>query len=151
MGWWVLIEYLVYFSHPNFCWKVAFTFLTPASLLDIVSWFFQMYFSLIAFASVKNELQSICYLKKFLKFQTPFRSTLPSCTCKYTFSLQPLPLITIIKILFFKEDMTEIYFVNYYQSKNRKHRYKIKKLLYKAIVALFSIPELISAGQRKLS
>ena len=112
---------------------------------------FQMYFSLIAFASVKNELQSICYLKKFQKFQTPFRSTLPSCTCKYTFSLQPLPLITIIKILFFKEDMTEIYFVNYYQSKNRKHCYKIKKLLYKAIVALFSIPELISAGQRKLS
>ena len=29
--------------------------------------------------------------------------------------------------------MTETYFVNYYQSKNHKHRCKIKKLLYKAI------------------
>ena len=51
-------------------------------------------------------------------------------------------------VLPLKKDITEIYFVNYYQSKNHKHRYKIKKLLYKAIVALFSIPELISAGQR---
>ena len=29
--------------------------------------------------------------------------------------------------------MTEIYFVNYFQLKNRKHHYKIKKLLYKSI------------------
>ena len=35
-------------------------------------------------------------------------------------------------LYFFKEDMTEIYFVNYYQSKNYKHRSKIKKLLDKA-------------------
>ena len=29
--------------------------------------------------------------------------------------------------------MTEIYFANYYQLKNPKHRYKIEKLLDKAI------------------
>ena len=38
-----------------------------------------------------------------------------------------------VRILLFKEDMTEIYFVNYYQSKNHKQRYKTKKLLYKTI------------------
>ena len=37
------------------------------------------------------------------------------------------------QILFFKEDIAEIYFVNYYQSKNQKQRFKIKKLLYKDI------------------
>ena len=36
-------------------------------------------------------------------------------------------------ILFFKEDMADIYFVNYPQSKKHKQRYKIKELLYKAI------------------
>ena len=37
-------EYLAYFSHPNFSTtKVAFTLLTAASLLDIVSWFSQIY------------------------------------------------------------------------------------------------------------
>ena len=33
----------------------------------------------------------------------------------------------------FKEDVAEIYFANYYQSKSHKQRCKIKKLLYKAI------------------
>ena len=59
-----------------------------------------------------------------------------------------LPVSSYAPVLLLKEDITEIYFVNYYQSKNHKHRYKIKKLLYKAIAALFLIPELISAGQR---
>lgn len=36
-------------------------------------------------------------------------------------------------MLFWKEDITEIYFVNKYQSKNQKQRYKIIKLLHKAI------------------
>ena len=34
-------------------------------------------------------------------------------------------------MLFWKEDITEIYFVNKYQSKNQKQRYKIQKLLCK--------------------
>ena len=38
---------------------------------------------------------------------------------------------TSVRILFFK-DVAEIYFVNYYQSKKHKQRYKIKKLPYKA-------------------
>ena len=72
--------------------------------------------------------------------------------CEYTFNLHSLPPITNIKILFYKEDMTEMYFVNYYHSKNHKHCYNIKKLPYKAIVAFFSIlsyPESLSAGQRR--
>ena len=40
---------------------------------------------------------------------------------------------TSVLIVFFKEDMTEMYFTNYYQSENHRQRYKIKKLLYKAI------------------
>ena len=55
------------------------------------------------------------------------------CTCTYAFSLHPLPPITSVRIVFFKEGITAIYFANYYQSKNHKQRYKIKKLLYKAI------------------
>ena len=42
------------------------------------------------------------------------------------------PHSTSVRIVFFKEDMTEIYFANYYQSKNHKHCSKIKKLLDKA-------------------
>ena len=44
--------------------------------------------------------------------------------CPYAFSPHPLPASTSIRIWFFKEDMTD---------KNRKQRYRIKKLLYKAI------------------
>ena len=38
-----------------------------------------------------------------------------------------------LRILFFKEDTTKIYFVNYYQSKKHKKPYKTKKLPYKSI------------------
>ena len=38
-----------------------------------------------------------------------------------------------LRILFFKEHTTEISFVNYYQSKKHKKRYKMKKLPYKSI------------------
>ena len=44
-----------------------------------------------------------------------------------------LPSSTSVRIVFFKEDMTKIYFANYYKPKNLKKRYKIKKQLYKAI------------------
>ena len=58
-----------------------------------------------------------------------FRPPSP-CTCTYAFCLQPLspPPSMSVRISFFKEDMTIIYFVNYYQPKNH-NRYKIKKLL----------------------
>ena len=55
-----------------------------------------------------------------------FRSLLPSYTCGYAFSLHSLSLSTSVRILIFKEDMTEIYFANSLQSKNYKQRYKIK-------------------------
>ena len=55
------------------------------------------------------------------------------CTCTYAFSLHHLPQSKSAQILFFKEDMPEIYFANYYQSKNQKQCYKRNKLLYKAI------------------
>ena len=51
--------------------------------------------------------------------------------CTYAFNLHPPTPSTSIQI-FFKDDK-QIYFVNYYRSKNYKHRYKIKRLLYKAI------------------
>ena len=38
-----------------------------------------------------------------------------------------------VRILFFKKNMTEKCFVNCYQSKNHKKRYKINKLLRKII------------------
>ena len=50
------------------------------------------------------------------------------------------PLTAIWKTLhgyhFLEENRAEIYFVNYYQSKKHKQRYKMKKLLYKAIVQI---------------
>ena len=38
-----------------------------------------------------------------------------------------------VRILFFKENMTEKCFVSCYQSKNHKKRYKINKLMWKTI------------------
>ena len=61
---------------------------------------------------------------------------LMSSTCTYAFSLHLSPSSTSVWILFSKEEMTEIYFVNYCQSKNHKHCHKIllyKKLFYKTI------------------
>ena len=43
------------------------------------------------------------------------------------FESTPLPPSLNVWILFFKEDVTEIYVVNYYQSKNQKKRYKNKE------------------------
>ena len=67
---------------------------------------------------------------KLCNFRPP---TLTPCTCTCTFILHPLLPSTNVQILSIKEDMTEIYFLNYYQSKNHKQHYKIKKLLWKAI------------------
>ena len=86
-----------------------------------------------------------------LVISDPFPIHPPSLYVQIRFPSTPLPPITIIKILFYKEDMTEMYFVNYYQSKNHKHCHNKKKLLYRAIVALFSIlsyAESLSAGQK---
>ena len=60
---------------------------------------------------------------------------LPSLTvCAYALlAYAPSPLVRAYVYRFFKRNMTEIYFVNFYQSKHRKQRYKIKKLLYKGI------------------
>ena len=55
-----------------------------------------------------------------LRFRN-FKPSLPLCTCTYAFSLHPLP------------PLWHVYFANYYQSKNHKQRYKIKKILFKAI------------------
>ena len=55
-----------------------------------------------------------------------------SWTCTCAFSLHPLPFSMSVRILTFKEDMTETYFVNYFQSKNHKKRYKKEKLMCKA-------------------
>ena len=44
----------------------------------------------------------------------------------------PFPLVRVYGYYFLKE-IWQIYFVNYYQSKNHKQRYRIKKLLCKAI------------------
>ena len=57
---------------------------------------------------------------------------LPSLTaCAYALlAYAPSPLVRAYVYRFFKRNMTEIYFVNFYQSKHRKQRYKIKKLLY---------------------
>ena len=64
-----------------------------------------------------------------------FRLPPPPCEFTYAFSLHPLTSSrsTTVQILFFKEDMTETCFVNYYQSKNHKQRYKIKRILCKTI------------------
>ena len=62
-----------------------------------------------------------------------FRPPFPNCTCTNDFILHPLAPSMSIPISISKEDMAEMYFVNYYESKNHKQRYKIKKLLYKAI------------------
>ena len=48
----------------------------------------------------------------------------------YTISSPPC---TSVQIVFFNKDMTEIYFANYYESKNHRQRYKIKRLLYKSV------------------
>ena len=75
-------------------------------------------------------IHKVCTLK-FCNFRPP----LHPCTCTYIFSLHsPFPpASTSLPILSFKEDTEEEYFLNYYQSKNHKQNYKIKKLLYKAI------------------
>ena len=75
-------------------------------------------------------IHKVCTLK-FCNFRPP----LHPCTCTYIFSLHsPFPpASTSLLILSFKEDTEEEYFLNYYQSKNHKQNYKIKKLLYKAI------------------
>ena len=77
-----------------------------------------------------------CFFLVFL-FRTPFQP----CTCRYVFSLYSPPSRTSVRMLFFKEDMTEINFVNYYQSKNHKQRYEWKKTAvqsYQKYVALFN-------------
>ena len=74
-------------------------------------------------------IRKVCKLRNLL-----FQTLLPPCTCTYAISLHPLfPHSTNVRIVFLKEDMTDIYFANYHQSKNLKQRYKIKKLLSKAI------------------
>ena len=52
--------------------------------------------------------------------------------CTYAFSLRILPPARAYGYYFLKK-ICQIYFVNYYQSKNHKQFYKIKKLLCKAI------------------
>ena len=74
----------------------------------------------------------VIYKVRTLRFRN-FRPPLCSCTCTCAFSLHPLPSSTSEQTIFFKEDMTEIYFENYYQSKSHKQLYKINKLLYKTI------------------
>ena len=64
----------------------------------------------------------------------------PGTLCKVCLSfIPPLLLCTytdafnlhLPKKIYFVNDMKKIYFLNYYQSKNSKQRYKIKKLLHK--------------------
>ena len=77
---------------------------------------------------ILRKMSSIKYVRSGSVILDP-----PSpCTCTYTFSLHPLPLVRANGYDFLKK-MWERYFVNYYESKNQKQRYKIKKLLYKAI------------------
>ena len=57
----------------------------------------------------------------------------PNCTCAYAFSLHAFPLSTSVQLWFFKEDVTKIYFFNYFQLKHHKQRYKIKKVMHKSI------------------
>ena len=59
------------------------------------------------------------------------RPPLPPVRAHTLLAYTPYPPSTSVRLVFFKEDITEINFANYYQSKNHKHRYKIKKLLDK--------------------
>ena len=62
---------------------------------------------------------------RFRNFRPP-----PHCTCRYAFSLHLLlPLARTYR--YFIKKIWQIYFVNYFQSKNHKQRYKIRN--YKAI------------------
>ena len=71
---------------------------------------------------------------KYLRSNFVILDPLSPCTCTYAFNLQSFPLNTDINFLKrYDSAWTETYFVNYYQSKNHKQIYYIKKLLYKAI------------------
>ena len=65
----------------------------------------------------------------FVILQLPFLTMCAHALLAYT----PSPLVLAYVHHFFKRNMAKIYFANFYQSKHRKQRYKIKKLLYKGI------------------
>lgn len=76
-----------------------------------------------------NSESSVKHVRSdFVISETP-----PPSVCALRFQPKPPPPNTSVRTLFFKEDVVEIYFANYYQSNNHKLRYKIKKQLYKVI------------------
>ena len=77
-------------------------------------------------------VHKVIHKVRTLRFRN-LRASLSSYTCLYVFSLHLLRPSTSVRILLFKEDVKEIYFLNYYQSKKHKQLYKIEKLLCNAI------------------
>ena len=68
-------------------------------------------FVMAPFCKIKKG-SSIMYLRSdFIISDSPF------FPCSYAFGLQPLPPSANVRILFFKEDKADTYFVNYHQSK----------------------------------
>ena len=85
-----------------------------------------------------DKIQDVVRMKgngssiKYIRSDCVILDSFHPCNCTFAFSLHSLLPSASVRTLFSKEDMTEIYSVNLYQSKNQK-RYKIKKLLYKAV------------------
>ena len=92
-------------------------------------------FNTSAFSSGWGQvIHKICS-PRFCKFRPP-----PPCKCTYAFPLPPSPLLLfppspLVRAYgyYILKEIWQISFVNSYQSKNSKQRYKIKKPLYKAI------------------
>ena len=115
----------------NTYWHYHFTEKGFAKNLDPIFLFFKLspvkiFFTTAKYRTISRKVSSIKWVRSdFVNLDTP-----PRANTRLVYI--PSPSSTSVRTLFFKEDMTGIYFVNYYQSKNHK-RYKIKKLLYKAI------------------